>query len=47
LAAINVTGRPLTNQRIAVFGAGSAGCGIAGLLLRTIAQQTGAVFGDF
>src|SRR5690606_31553781 len=29
LAAINVTGVPLTEQRIAVFGAGSAGCGIA------------------
>jgi malate dehydrogenase (oxaloacetate-decarboxylating) len=33
LAAINVTGVPLTEQRIAVFGAGSAGCGIASLLL--------------
>ncbi len=32
LAAIGVTGVPLTEQRIAVFGAGSAGCGIAGLL---------------
>ena len=30
LAAINVTGVPLTEQRIAIFGAGSAGCGIAG-----------------
>ena len=34
LSAINVTGVPLTEQRIAVLGAGSAGCGIAGLLLR-------------
>jgi malate dehydrogenase (oxaloacetate-decarboxylating) len=34
LSAINVTGVPLTEQRIAVLGAGSAGCGIAGLLLK-------------
>ena len=33
LAAINVTGTPLTEQRIALFGAGSAGIGIATLLL--------------
>ena len=33
LAAINVTGVPLQEQRIAIFGAGSAGCGIASLLL--------------
>jgi malate dehydrogenase (oxaloacetate-decarboxylating) len=33
LAAINVTGTPLTEQRIALFGAGSAGIGIASLLL--------------
>jgi malate dehydrogenase (oxaloacetate-decarboxylating) len=33
LAAINVTGTPLKEQRIAIFGAGSAGCGIASLLL--------------
>jgi malate dehydrogenase (oxaloacetate-decarboxylating) len=32
LAAINITGVPLTEQRVAVFGAGSAGCGIAGLI---------------
>jgi len=32
LAAINVTGVPLTDQRVAVLGAGSAGCGIAGLI---------------
>jgi malate dehydrogenase (oxaloacetate-decarboxylating) len=32
LAAINVTGVPLTEQRVAVFGAGSAGCGIAALI---------------
>jgi malate dehydrogenase (oxaloacetate-decarboxylating) len=32
LAAINITGVPLTEQRVAVLGAGSAGCGIAGLI---------------
>ncbi len=32
LAAINVTGVPLTEQRIAILGAGSAGCGIASLI---------------
>ncbi|WP_341315365.1 NAD-dependent malic enzyme [Paraburkholderia sp. IMGN_8] len=36
LAAINVTGVPLTAQRIAVLGAGSAGCGIASLLLQAM-----------
>jgi malate dehydrogenase (oxaloacetate-decarboxylating) len=36
LAAIEVTGVPLTEQRIAIFGAGSAGCGIAGLLLEAM-----------
>ena len=34
LAAIDVTGVPLREQRIAIVGAGSAGCGIARLLLR-------------
>jgi malate dehydrogenase (oxaloacetate-decarboxylating) len=33
LAAINITGTPLTEQRIVLFGAGSAGIGIASLLL--------------
>src|SRR5262249_7674437 len=33
LSAIAVTGVPLTEQRIAIVGAGSAGCGIAGLLV--------------
>src|SRR5271157_2414064 len=32
ISAINVTGVPLTDQRIAVFGAGSAGCGISNLV---------------
>jgi malate dehydrogenase (oxaloacetate-decarboxylating) len=36
LAAVNVTGVPLTRQRIAVLGAGSAGCGIASLLLQAM-----------
>jgi malate dehydrogenase (oxaloacetate-decarboxylating) len=36
LAAVNVTGVPLTQQRVAVVGAGSAGCGIASLLLRAM-----------
>ncbi|HEU0157633.1 MAG TPA: NAD-dependent malic enzyme, partial [Stellaceae bacterium] len=38
LAAVDVTGEPLVQQRIAVLGAGSAGCGIAGLLLKMIAE---------
>ncbi len=38
LSAINVTGVPLSQQKIAVFGAGSAGMGIAGLLFRTIVE---------
>jgi malate dehydrogenase (oxaloacetate-decarboxylating) len=33
LSAINVTGAPFAEQRIAIFGAGSAGCGIASLLM--------------
>ncbi len=36
LAAIKVTGVPLTEQRIAVLGAGSAGCGIASLIRRAM-----------
>ena len=39
LAAINVTGVPLTEQRIALLGAGSAGCGIASLLLRAMIED--------
>ena len=38
LSAINVTGVPLAQQRIAVLGAGSAGCGIASLLLKLIVE---------
>ena len=36
LSAINVTGLPITEQRIAVFGAGTAGTGICALLLRAM-----------
>jgi malate dehydrogenase (oxaloacetate-decarboxylating) len=36
LAAIHVTGVKLADQRIAVVGAGSAGCGIASLLLQAM-----------
>ena len=47
LSAINVTKVPLTEQRIVVFGAGSAGCGIATLLLKAMTdaglQQRDAV----
>jgi malate dehydrogenase (oxaloacetate-decarboxylating) len=38
MAAINVTETPLTQQRIALVGAGSAGSGIAALLLRTMVE---------
>ena len=38
MSAINVTGVPLSDQRIAVFGAGSAGCGIASLILRAMTE---------
>ncbi len=38
LSAIAVTGVPLTEQRIAIFGAGSAGCGIASLLLAAMTE---------
>jgi malate dehydrogenase (oxaloacetate-decarboxylating) len=36
LSAMRVTGVPLTEQRVAIVGAGSAGCGIAALLLRAM-----------
>ena len=38
LSAIGVTGVPLIEQRIAIFGAGSAGCGIAGLLVAAMIE---------
>ena len=39
LCAINVTGVPLREQRIAVLGAGSAGTGICALLLRAMVES--------
>ena len=36
LAAVKVTGTPMREQRIAVFGAGGAGCGISSLLMRAM-----------
>ena len=39
MAAVNVTGLPLTQQRIALLGAGSAGCGIVALILRAMIEQ--------
>jgi malate dehydrogenase (oxaloacetate-decarboxylating) len=38
LAAIEVTGIPLQEQRIALFGAGAAGTGIAGFLVEAMAE---------
>jgi malate dehydrogenase (oxaloacetate-decarboxylating) len=45
LAAINVTGVPLTEQRVAVLGAGSAGCGIASLI-RAAMRDAGVPEGE-
>ena len=36
LGALYVTDVPIEEQRICIFGAGSAGCGIANLLLHTL-----------
>lgn len=38
LSAINVTGVPLQEQRIAIMGAGSAGCGIASLIMKAMVE---------
>jgi malate dehydrogenase (oxaloacetate-decarboxylating) len=38
LSAINVTGTPLTEQRVTVLGAGSAGTGVCALLLRAMVE---------
>jgi malate dehydrogenase (oxaloacetate-decarboxylating) len=38
LAAVNVTGVPLVEQRVAVLGAGSAGTGICALLVRAMVE---------
>jgi len=45
LAAINVTGVPLAEQRIVVLGAGSAGCGIASLIRKAM-TDTGLKDGE-
>jgi malate dehydrogenase (oxaloacetate-decarboxylating) len=39
LAAIKVTGTSLREQRICLFGAGSAGCGISELLVRILMEE--------
>ncbi|MDR3492643.1 MAG: NAD-dependent malic enzyme [Gammaproteobacteria bacterium] len=39
LAAIKVTGTPLCDQRIAVVGAGSAGCGISNLIMHAMIEE--------
>src|SRR3954462_878629 len=39
LAAVNVTGVPMCERRIAVLGAGGAGCGISALLLRAMIED--------
>src|SRR3954453_23725358 len=39
LAAVNVTGLPMREQRVAVLGAGGAGCGISALLLRAMIED--------
>jgi malate dehydrogenase (oxaloacetate-decarboxylating) len=38
MAAVKITGAPLTEQRIALLGAGSAGCGIANLILKAMME---------
>ena len=38
MAAVKVTGQPLTEQRVALLGAGSAGCGIASLILKAMIE---------
>jgi malate dehydrogenase (oxaloacetate-decarboxylating) len=38
LGAINVTGIPLNEQRVALLGAGSAGCGIVSILLQAMIE---------
>jgi malate dehydrogenase (oxaloacetate-decarboxylating) len=44
LSAINVTKVPLIEQRVVIQGAGSAGCGIAALLLKAMTDADQRVF---
>ncbi|GAB5469845.1 MAG: NAD-dependent malic enzyme [Rhodospirillales bacterium] len=39
LAAAKVSGKPLSEQRVALFGAGSAGCGIAEQLVQAMVKE--------
>jgi malate dehydrogenase (oxaloacetate-decarboxylating) len=39
LSAVNVTGVPLQDQRVAILGAGSAGCGIASLIRTAMTDE--------
>jgi malate dehydrogenase (oxaloacetate-decarboxylating) len=39
LSAVRVTGLPLVEHRVAVLGAGSAGCGISALLMAAMVEQ--------
>jgi malate dehydrogenase (oxaloacetate-decarboxylating) len=39
LSAVQITGVPLTEQRIAILGGGSAGIGISGLIVRAMVEQ--------
>jgi malate dehydrogenase (oxaloacetate-decarboxylating) len=39
LAAVNISGAPLTAQRVAIVGAGSAGTGIADLIVKAMTEE--------
>ncbi len=39
MAAVRITGQTLADQRVVLFGAGAAGCGIASLLLRVMTEE--------
>ena len=39
LAAVGATGKPLKEQKVCVVGAGSAGCGIASLLMKAMTEE--------
>ncbi len=38
MSAVRITGQPLTQQRVALLGAGAAGCGIANLVLKAMIE---------